>query len=91
MADIDSRSATLAEDKEARRSISPTPPGSLNKELNSKIDDSTTDNEDGSFKESSLDEINQDDIEYPSGVRLALIVVSLLLSIFLVRFPPSSI
>jgi len=87
MADIDSRSATLAGDHEVGRSLSPTPAGSLNKETNAKIDDSTTDNEDGSFKETSMDEINQDDIEYPSGFRLALIVISLLLSIFLVSVP----
>jgi hypothetical protein len=90
---MDSRSATLAEDKEVRRSISPSPspnpPGSINKELNGKVDDSTTDNEDGSVKETSMDEINQDDIEYPSGIRLALIIISLLMSIFLVSRPPS--
>ena len=39
-----------------------------------------------SVKEAEL----EDEIEYPSGFRLAVIVIALGLSIFLVRFLPSS-
>jgi len=83
MADLDSRSATLAGEKEIGRSVSPTPPASLNKEQNANLDDSTTDNE-GSLKDSSA-EVAEEDVEYPTGLRMTLIVISLLLSIFLVR------
>jgi len=87
---MDSRSETLAGEKEVGRSVSPSPPGSLNKErLEAKgsFDESPTDKEDGSIRNSpapAADGGDDDEGEYPDGVRMAMIVVALLLSIFLV-------
>ncbi|KAH6682863.1 putative HC-toxin efflux carrier [Halenospora varia] len=82
MVDADSRSATLAGDKEgAARSISPSPRPSFNKD-DKKFEDSPTDNEDGSVRNTPAD--GEDEGEYPTKVKLAMIVVALLLSIFLV-------
>ncbi|KUJ18298.1 MFS general substrate transporter [Mollisia scopiformis] len=82
---MDSRAETLAGDKEVERSVSPSPRPSFNKEIDNKIDDQPTDNEDGSVKNVSEGVANgEDEVEYPAGFRLAAIVVALLLSIFLV-------
>lgn len=83
---MDSRAETLAE-KEVGRSISPSPRPSFNKEQDTKFDEAPTDNEDGSVKnipEEGTSAVAE--AEYPSGFRLAAIVVALLLSIFLVKF-----
>ncbi|KAF4635470.1 hypothetical protein G7Y89_g2615 [Cudoniella acicularis] len=82
MIDVDSRSVTLAGDREPGRSISPSPRPSLSKE-NKNLEDSSTDNEEGSTKETSAGP-EEDLGEYPAKGRLILIVMSLLLSIFLV-------
>ena len=91
---MDSRSETLAGEKEVGRSVSPSPPGSLNKErleANGSFDESPTDKEDGSIRNSPAPAVEGDDDEgeYPDGFRMAMIVVALLLSIFLVcsHFP----
>ena len=83
---MDSRAETLAE-KEVGRSISPSPRPSFNKEEDTKFDEAPTDNEEGSVKnvsEATGAATEEDEGEYPSGFRLAAIVVALLMSIFLV-------
>jgi hypothetical protein len=92
---MDSRAETLAdekmgEDKETgrTRTPSPSPIPSIEKE-NNEFGDQPTDIE-GSIHEAKKDEADGDapasnDVEYPSGFRLAAIVIALLLSIFLVR------
>ncbi|TVY86564.1 putative efflux pump, partial [Lachnellula willkommii] len=82
---LDHRTATLAAEKEVGRSASSTPSESLNREKNPNLDSSTTESEDDSFKETPP-ELQDKDMEYPTGIRMALVVISLLLSIFLVRY-----
>ncbi|KAG4436754.1 hypothetical protein IFR05_007772 [Cadophora sp. M221] len=85
---MDSRSETLAGEKEVGRSVSPTPAGSLNKEnleVNGSFDESPTDKEDGSVQNAPAVEGGDDEEgEYPDAARMAFIVIALLLSIFLV-------
>jgi hypothetical protein len=81
MVESDSRSATLADEKDHRRSVSPSPLPSINKEEQPAITADNTDNE-GSLK--AEEGAAPDDGEYETGMKLALIIVSLLLSIFLV-------
>ena len=82
---MDSRSLTLAEEKEFETGVTSSPHGSI---LNEKteLDDTQTENEDGSIQNPTNAEAGAGDEEgdYPSGIRMALIVVSLILSIFLV-------
>ena len=82
---MDSRSLTLAEEKEFGTGATSSPHGSI---LNEKtdLDDTQTENGDGSIRNPANAEADAGDEEgeYPSGVRMALIVVSLILSIFLV-------
>jgi len=47
----DSRSATLAGEKQVGRSVSLTPSESLNQEKNPNVDDPTTEHEEDSFKD----------------------------------------
>ncbi|KAE9375543.1 putative HC-toxin efflux carrier [Stipitochalara longipes BDJ] len=79
---MDSRSITLAGDKEIGRTATPSPRPSFEKEAKADLGD-TTDQEDGSMRNEVLPE---EDVEgqYPEGLRLACIVIALLLSIFLV-------
>lgn len=87
---MDSRAPTLAEGRGADRTPSPSPIPSINKEK-TQFGDQPTDTE-GSIHEKPSDNVATtivDDIEYPSGLRLAAIVIALLLSIFLVRDPNS--
>ena len=87
---MDSRAETLAEDKETERGISRSLVGSINKKSEAGFDGFTTDREDGSVIDVPK-EVSQDEevgAEYPTGIRMGLIVVSLLLSIFLVRSIP---
>ncbi len=85
----DSRAPTLAGEKEVGRSVSPTPPVSLNKEAyeeNGSFDDGPTDKEDGSVRNADVAEGGgEDEGEYPDATRMAFIVIALLLSIFLVN------
>lgn len=84
----DSRAPTLAEEKEVGRSVSPTPPVSLNKEAieaNASFDDGPTDKEDGSIRNVDISEGGEEEGEYPDATRMAFIVIALLLSIFLVN------
>jgi hypothetical protein len=87
MVESDSRSATLADEKEHGRSVSPSPLPSIDKEEQPAVTANTTDNE-GSLKDGSVkaDEgaAAVDDGEYATGMKLGLIILSLLLSIFLV-------
>jgi hypothetical protein len=84
---MDSRAETLAEDKEMGRSVSPSPPTSINKETKANLDDLPTDNEDGSVRDVTPAEGVEGEGEYPEGFRMAAIVIALLLSIFLVCSP----
>ncbi len=86
---MDSRSATLAEEKEVERGVSQTPVGSINKKSEAGFDDFMTDKEDGSVVDIPVEKPQDEEVaaEYPAGTRLGLIVVSLLLSIFLVCSP----
>lgn len=82
---MDSQTSTLAGEKEGR-SVSPTPSRSLHKEVlveKNSFDNVPTDMEDGSTKDTPV-VADADEGEYPEGFRLAMIVVALLLSIFLV-------
>ncbi|TVY17154.1 MFS gliotoxin efflux transporter gliA [Lachnellula arida] len=80
---LDPRTTTLAAEKEVGRSASSTPSESLNREKNPNLDSSTTESEDDSFKETPA-EVQDEDMEYPTGIRMTLVVISLLISIFLV-------
>ncbi len=83
---MDSRSVTLAEEKETERGVPRSPVESINKKSEAGFDGFNTDKEDGSVVD-VLEQEPQDGeagAEYPTGFRLSLIVVSLLLSIFLV-------
>lgn len=84
---MDSRSVTLAEEKEVGRTATPSPRPSYEKETKADTDDSPTDNEDASITNAPA-LASEEDVEgqYPEGFRLAFIVVALLLSIFLVSF-----
>jgi hypothetical protein len=83
---MDSRSLTLAEDKEVGSTATPSPRPSFEKESKTDLEDSPTDKEDGSF---TNDNAPEEEVEgqYPEGFRLAFIVIALLLSIFLVSCP----
>jgi MFS transporter, DHA2 family, glioxin efflux transporter len=85
--DMDSRSVTLAEEKEVGRTATPSPRPSYEKENRTDTDDSPTDKEDGSITNAPAP-TSEEEVEgqYPEGFRLAFIVVALLLSIFLVSF-----
>lgn len=82
---MDSRSLTLAEEKEIDKSTTP----SLNPSVGLKGDlgDSSTEKEDGSIQEKTAPGADavDDDGDYPSGFKLVAIVVALICSIFLVR------
>lgn len=82
---MDSRAETLAEDKEAERTHSPSLTPSIDKEKNDSSDQPT--DIEGSTHENPSDNVDTAVDEYPSGLRLGAIVVALLLSIFLVRGP----
>jgi hypothetical protein len=84
---MDSRSLTLAEEKEFETGVTSSPRGSISNEK-TELDDTQTDKEDGSIRNQTNAEAEPEgeEGEYPSGVRMALIVVSLILSIFLVSF-----
>jgi MFS transporter, DHA2 family, glioxin efflux transporter len=82
---MDSRSMTLAEEKEVGRTATPSPRPSFEKESKTDLG-GTTDQEDGSIiNEASPEEVVEG--QYPEGLRLACIVIALLLSIFLVSYP----
>lgn len=85
---MDSRAETLAEKE---RSVTTSPRLSYNKEEDIKFDETPTDNEEGSVKnvpqETAASAEQEDETKYPSGFRLAAIVIALLLSIFLVCLP----
>jgi hypothetical protein len=81
MVESDTRSATLADEKDHRRSVSPSPLPSINKEEQAAVTADNTDNE-GSLK--AEEGAAQDEGDYETGTKLALIILSLLLSIFLV-------
>jgi hypothetical protein len=85
--DMDSRSVTLAEEKQVGRTATPSPRPSYEKETKADTDDSPTDREDDSITNAPA-LASEEDIkgQYPEGLRLAFIVVALLLSIFLVSF-----
>ncbi|TVY44445.1 putative efflux pump [Lachnellula subtilissima] len=74
---LDSNSATLAGEKQVGRSLSSTPSESLNQEKNPNVDDPATENEEDSFKDAAAELQADEDIEYPTGIRMALIVISL--------------
>jgi hypothetical protein len=83
---MDSRSVTLAGDKEGLRTASPSLRPSFDKEAKTDLGD-TTDQEDGSLRNEALPaELEDGEGQYPAGFRLACIVIALLLSIFLVSF-----
>ncbi|KAK2625827.1 hypothetical protein QTJ16_005139 [Diplocarpon rosae] len=82
---MDSRAATLSGEKDADRSLSPTPPASSKepKKRSEGLDELPTDQEDSSVRAAVLPEADGEG-EYPDGLRMTFIVVALLLSIFLV-------
>ena len=85
---MDSRSITLAGDKEVGRTATPSPRPSFEKESKTDLDD-TTDQENGSITNGASSE-EEAEGQYPEGLRLAFIVIALLLSIFLVSYPLST-
>jgi hypothetical protein len=80
---MDSRSVTLAEEKELETGPTSSPQGSLRYEK-AGLENSPADNENGSLQNDANEEVGVDEAEYPKGAPLALIVVALVLSIFLV-------
>jgi hypothetical protein len=80
---MDSRSLTLAEEKEIETSTSPSPAASLRKETKTELEDEKTDNKEEPV-ENGTNTDGEDSGEYPDGMRMAFIVIALLLSIFLV-------
>jgi hypothetical protein len=83
---MDSRSMTLAEEKELETGATASPQGSVRGEK-TELDDTPTDNEDGSIQNQTNTEAEDEEGEYPDGIRMAFIVVALVLSVFLVRRP----
>jgi hypothetical protein len=79
---MDSRSLTLAEEKEFENTATPSPRPSFEKETKTDTDGSPTDKEDGSVTNTPPG--GEVEGEYPEGFRLAFIVIALLMSIFLV-------
>ncbi|KAG0652816.1 MFS gliotoxin efflux transporter gliA [Hyphodiscus hymeniophilus] len=84
---MDSRSPTLAEETELETAATTSTQGSMLKEK-SALDDGPTENEEKSIRveikgEADAEE-GDDGGEYPSGIKMAFIVVALMLSIFLV-------
>lgn len=91
---MDSRSLTLAEEKEFETGATTSRHGSVHKEK-TELDDTPTENEEGSIRNETKAEAEAEaeedaGAEYPTGVRMAFIVVALALSIFLVC-PPSRV
>jgi hypothetical protein len=87
---MDSRTTTLAGDKEVGevgRTVLPSSRSSFEKEGKTDLEDSPTDNEDGSIRNANSPEEEEVEGQYPEGLRLAFIVIALLLSIFLVSCP----
>jgi len=84
---MDSRTTTLAGDKEVGRTVAPSSRSSFEKEGKPYLEDPPTDNEDGSTTNANSPEEEEVEGQYPKGVRLAFIVIALLLSIFLVSCP----
>jgi len=82
---MDSRSLTLAEEKELETGVTSSPQGSI-KDEKTELDNTQTDKEDGSIRNQA--EAEEDGGEYPRGIRMALIVVSHVISNFLVCFFP---
>jgi len=80
---MDSRSATLAEEKEFGTSVTPSIDDSILKETKEDVDRTQARNEKDEEANANLEE-EEDDGEYPTGFRMAMIVVALVLSIFLV-------
>jgi hypothetical protein len=86
---MDSRSITLAEEKDIGTSVTPSPRESLNKERKAEQDNTTTENEGSSIQNVPAASGEEDDEgEYPDATRMTFIVIALLLSIFLVISPP---
>jgi MFS transporter, DHA2 family, glioxin efflux transporter len=83
---MDSRSMTLAEEKEMGPSTTPSFAPSAEKETKADLEDSSTEKEDESVQETpAAAPDGEDDLgEYPSGFKMAAIVAALILSIFLV-------
>ena len=86
---MDSRSVTLAEEKELDTGVTTSTQGSIRRDK-SELDDVPTENEEGSIRDKTKaedDPVAEEDVagEYPSGMKMAFIVVALVLSIFLVR------
>lgn len=81
---MDSSAATLNEEKEFERSPSPTPVGSINKDKD--VEGSFTEKEeDGSIRNATPAETSgEPEVVYPTGFKLGMIIVALVLSIFLV-------
>ena len=78
----------MAEEKEFDTGVTSSPQRSI-REDKTELDDTQTDKEDGSIRNKTEAEAGEEDGgEYPHGIRMILIVVSLVLSIFLVRFFP---
>jgi len=86
---MDSRSLTLAEEKEIGTSTAPSQAASLRKEAMTELEDEKTDNEESVENVTNTD--GEDSGEYPDGMRMAFIVIALLLSIFLVSTVLSSL
>jgi hypothetical protein len=84
---MDSRSFTLAEEKDFGTSVTPSPRESLNKERKAEQDNTTTENEGGSIQNVPAASGEDEEGEYPDSTRMTFIVIALLLSIFLVRSP----
>lgn len=85
---MDSSAATLNEEKEFERSPSPTPVGSINKDKD--VEGSFTEKEeDGSIRNATPAETSgEPEVVYPTGFKLGMIIVALVLSIFLVCLSP---
>ena len=83
---MDSRSATLAEEKELGTSVTPSINASLQKETEEDLEDARARDEKDEEANVNLEE-EEGEGEYPTGFRMAMIVVALVLSIFLVSTP----
>ncbi len=87
---MDSSTTTLAGDKEVGEvegTVAPSSRSSFETEGKTDLEDSPTDNEDGSITNANSPEEPKVEGQYPEGIRLAFIVIALLLSIFLVSCP----
>jgi hypothetical protein len=86
---MDSRLINLEEEKEIETGATTSRQGSIGKEKTG-MDDEPSEKEDGSIRNETSAESEDDEGEYPDVVRMLFIVIALVLSVFLACLLPST-